>query len=259
MDFGLKDRIALVTGASRGIGKAIAAALAAEGCHLAICARSPDRLEAAAAEIDDAGAGRVFARAIDVTDAAAAVAFVEEVARELGGIDVVVNNVGGSRHKPFEETTDDDWRDVLELNLIAGVRIARQAIPHLEARGGGSIIFIASVWGRESGGPGRSLYTAAKSAVISAADTMAVELAPRGIRVNSVAPGSILHPGGSWERRMQQNPEALRRFVEQNLPLGRFGRAEEVASLVVYLASPRSSLVTGACLAVDGAQGRSLI
>ncbi len=194
-----------------------------------------------------------------MTDADAAVRFVDGVARELGGLDVVVNNVGGSRRKPFEETTDEDWRELLELNLLSGLRIARVAIPHLKARGGGSIVFIASLWGREVGGPGLSLYNAAKSAVIAAADVMALDLAPYGIRVNSVAPGSIRFPGGSWDRRVSEDPEGMRRFVERNLPLGRFGRAEEVASLVAYLASPQSSLITGACLAVDGAQGRSLI
>ncbi|NIQ56772.1 MAG: SDR family NAD(P)-dependent oxidoreductase, partial [Gammaproteobacteria bacterium] len=117
-------------------------------------ARTPGPLEEAAADIAGAGPGRVLARPLDVTDADAAVRFVDGVARELGGLDVVVNNVGGSRRKPFEETTDEDWRELLELNLLSGLRIARVAIPHLKARGGGSIVFIASLWGREVGGPG---------------------------------------------------------------------------------------------------------
>ena len=259
MDVGLSGRVALVSGASRGIGRAVAAALAAEGCAVAICARGAEELERAAAEIGALNGGRVLAVPLDLTAPGAASELVRRAADALGGVDVLVNNLGGNRRKPFAGTTDEDWHDLLELNLLAGLRLSREAIPRMRERGGGSIVFVSSLFGREAGGPGLSLYNATKSAVISAAKIMALELAPEGIRANSVAPGSIRFPGGSWDRRVQEDPEGMDRFVADHLPLGRFGAAEEVAALVPYLASPRASLVTGACIAVDGGQGRSLI
>ncbi|MEM6647757.1 MAG: SDR family oxidoreductase, partial [Bacteroidota bacterium] len=125
--------------------------------------------------------------------------------------------------------------------------------------GSGSIVFISSIFGREAGGPGLSIYNTTKTALISAAKIMALELAPDGIRVNSVAPGSIRFPGGSWDRRVNEQPEKMKAFIAQNLPLGRFGKATEVADVVTFLASKRASLITGACLTVDGSQSNSLI
>ncbi len=257
MDLGLRDRVAIVTGASRGLGRAIAATLAAEGCRLAICARGEDALRAAAVELAGDDVTRVLPVALDITEPAAPRRLVDAALERFGAVDIVVSNVGGNRRKAFAETTDEDWQRLLELNLLSGLRLAREAIPHLQA--GAAILFISSVFGREKGGPGLSLYNTTKSALISAADIMALELAPRGIRVNTLAPGSILFPGGSWDRRFRDDPEGKAEFIARNLPLGRFGTPEEIAAAAAWLVSPRASLVTGACLPVDGAQGRSLI
>lgn len=258
MDLGLRDKVAVVTGASRGIGKGIALALAAEGCHIATCARGEEALREAAAEISYHGVD-VFTLPLDITEPDAPQHLVDKAARQLGRVDILVNNVGGNRRKPFVETTDEDWDAILDLNFKAHVRASRAAIPHMREVGGGAILFISSIFGREAGGPGLSIYNTTKSALISVAKIMALELAGEGIRVNSLAPGSIRFPGGSWDRRVKADPEAMRVFVEENLPVGRFGTVEEVANVAAFLVSERASLVTGTCLNVDGGQSRSLI
>ena len=258
MDLELKGKVAVVTGASRGIGRGIAAALAEEGCDLVICARGEEALDEAATDFRAKGV-RVEALAVDLVEPDGAARLMAAAEERFGGVDVVVNNVGGNRRKPFEETTDTDWAELFDLNVNTAFRVTRAAIPLLRKRGGGSVIFISSIFGRETGGPGLSIYNTTKSAMISAARIMALELAPEGIRVNSVAPGSIRFPGGSWDRRCREQPEAMEEFIRQNLPLGRFGSVPEVANVVAFLASPRASLLTGTCIPVDGAQGRSLI
>jgi len=251
MDLSLRDKAAIVTGGSRGIGRAIALAFADEGCRVAICARGEESLRAVEAElrargVDALGIVADVARADDIERVVA-----ETVAR-FGRLDILVNNAGGRAR----EDTDEAWNLVYESNVLAAVRATRAAVPHMRAAGGGSIVHIASIYGRESGGP--VAYNAMKSAMIAHAKAMALELAP-AIRVNSVAPGSVAFPGGSWGRRLEEDPEGMRRFVEQNIPMGRFGTPEEIANVVVFLCSARASWVTGACINVDGGQSRSNI
>lgn len=258
MNLNLAGKVAAVTGASRGLGFAIARSLAQEGAKLAICARDVAGLEAAAGVLRDTGA-EVLAVPADVAEESAATDFVEAAADRWGRLDVLVNNVGGNRRGTFEQTTDQDWLEIVQLNVLSAFRASRGAIPWMRQGGGGAIVFVSSVFGREKGGPGLSIYNTTKSALISAAGIMALELAPEGIRVNCVAPGSIRFEGGSWDKRVKADPEGMKKFVEANLPLGRFGRAEEVGDVVAFLASERASLITGACISVDGAQGRSLV
>ena len=257
MDLGLQDRVAIVTGASQGIGKYIAEALAREGCDIAICARTESDLMEAADDIEEEGA-EVLALPMDVTDEGEPERLVEETAEKFGRIDTYVGNVGSNRKGSFETLSDEDWEDLIDLNLMSHVQVSRAAVPHMRKVDGASICYISSIFGRELGGAGLSLYNTTKSALISLSKVMAQDLAP-DIRVNSIAPGSIRFPGGSWDQRVKENPEAMEAFVEENIAIGRFGRAEEVADAVTFLCSERASLITGSCINVDGGQSHSLI
>jgi len=257
MDLGLHDKVAVVTGASRGIGRAIALALAGEGARVVMCARNAGDLDAAVAEARDRDGGARAALGVtaDVTTADGVAALIDAAASAYGGVDIVVNNVGGSGARDLDATDESDLQTVLDRNLFPALRVSRAALPHLRARGGGVIALVASIYGRESGG-GPS-YNVAKAAEISLAKAMARDLAKDNVRVVSVAPGSISFPGGSWERRQKADPAGIAAFVTREIPFGRFGRPEEIGDVVAFLCSPRASWITGACVPIDGGQSRA--
>lgn len=258
MELGLRDKVAVVTGSSRGLGLASATALSAEGCRITICARGEERLLEAARDLRSvAGSDRVLAVVADLSTDVGVARVLAETVHTFGGVDILVNNVGVARGGTVTDTTDADWHEAFDHTLFPAIRASRLAVPEMRRRGGGAIVMIASIWGRESGG--RMTYNAVKAAEISLAKSMAQQLARDNIRVNSVAPGSISFPGGSWHRRQQEDPAGIAEFVRRELPFGRFGRAEEVGAVVAFLASDRASWMSGACVNVDGCQSRSLI
>lgn len=256
MQLGLAGKCALVTGGSRGIGKAIAVSLAREGVSVAICGRSARDVEETARQLAELG---VSAAAI-VGDVSTLAGSQEVVARALAAfaprsLDILVNNAGGSLGSgAFDKASADDWQRVLDLNLMSAVWCSQAALASLSAARG-VIVHINSICGREycTSAP----YTAAKAAMTGLTKEMAIDLAPRGVRVNGVAPGSIMFPGGSWDARQKKDPAKIDKMLAEQLPWGRFGAPEEIASVVTFLCSQAASWVTGATIPVDGGQGRA--
>jgi 3-oxoacyl-[acyl-carrier protein] reductase len=248
MDLGLKGKVALVTGASKGIGAAIARGFAEEGARVALCARGVDALEATAAGLRAAGA-EALALPADLLQPGEVERVVQQTEAAFGAVDVLVNNLGGGSSEDSEQA----WEFTFDINLGAARRACRAVLPGMKLRRDGVLVFISSISGWQVGGSSPA-YSAAKAAEIHYARSLARSLAPHGIRALSVAPGSILFPGGGWERRQQADPDRIAAFVQAALPMGRFGTPQEVADVVVFLSSRRASLVTGASVAVDGCQ-----
>ena len=256
MDLGIKGKVAIVTGGSRGLGRISALALAREGVNVSICGRTESTLEAAVEELTSLGVSAMSIVA-DVSEPSSAQEIYDGTLSGLGAVDILVNNVGGRRGTSMMDTTEEQFRLGFEVNLFGGLRLMKLAIPEMQSRRWGRVINIASIWGREYGGSAD--YMSAKAALIAATKFAAVELMKDNVLVNSIAPGSIIHPGGTWERFSNENPpKVVEDFITHNLPAGRFGWPEPVGDVVAFLASERASLITGACINVDGGQSKSL-
>jgi 3-oxoacyl-[acyl-carrier protein] reductase len=246
MDLQLTGRKALVTGASRGLGRAIATELAQEGCDLAICARGAESLEGVAKELREHRRA-VFAQPVDVSDEAAVTGFVQQAGEQLSGLDIVISNVSaGSVKGP------DQWQISLQADLVAFVRLVEAALPFLEQSDAAAVVALGTTSAFDTAPPtAANSYAALKAAVLQHASALGHALAPKGIRVNSVSPGPIDFPGGAWDKVHEGRPE-LYESIRARIPIGRLGRAEEVARAVTFLASPAASFCTAVDLVVDG-------
>jgi 3-oxoacyl-[acyl-carrier protein] reductase len=257
MDLGLHDKVGFIAGSSRGIGLAIAHAFVREGGKVVITGRTPESLtEAVNLLVGQAGPDRVLSIKGDMTDPTDIRRAIDETVSAFGGIDAVVANVGSGIGPRGWDLNLDEWQSTLNLNLLGGMMLASASLTHLITRGRGSITFISSIAGCEAINAPLT-YSVAKAAVQSAMKSLSRLVGPQGVRVNAVAPGNVLFARGSWENKLKEQGEVVEQHIKSEVPLGRFGRPEEIADAVVFLASNRASFITGACLVVDGGQTRS--
>jgi 3-oxoacyl-[acyl-carrier protein] reductase len=256
MDFQLTDRVAIVAGSSRGIGRAIAYTLLQEGCRVCITGRDPIALNEASQDLRAKFRDRVFAIPGDLTDTSAIDGALTTVNRMWGGPDILIANVGSGTGKPGWQQDQQEWERLFNLNFYGSVRLAQAGIPYLQPRGG-SILFIGSIVALEAT-PAPLPYSAAKAALVNYSKNLSRAVAQYGIRVNYLAPGNVSFPGGSWERHLKERREEVERYIATEVPQKRFATPEEIAGFAAYLVSPNAAFATGACFIMDGGQTRRI-
>ena len=259
MDLQLKDQVAFVAGSSRGIGRAIAVELLAEGARVVLTGRDAQALEKTAGELRGRfGADRVLAIDGDFGDSETIDAAYTETVKRFGRIDHLVANLGTGSGKPGWEQEEAEWQRLFEANFFASVRLTQAALPHLLVNpAGGSVLYISSIVAVEAT-PAPLPYSAAKAALVNYSKNLARQLGAQKVRVNTIAPGNIFFEGGSWERHLANRRKAVEAMLATEVPQQRFGTPEEIASLAAYLCSPRAGFATGGCFVMDGGQTRSV-
>jgi 3-oxoacyl-[acyl-carrier protein] reductase len=259
MNLGLDNQIVFVAGSSRGIGKAIAATLLAEGGSVVLTGRDESSLHAAQSELTHPSTkDRILAIPGDFADPATIASAFERTLIHFGRIDHLIANLGTGSGKPGWDQPEEDWHRLFDLNFFASTRLTQAVLPHLLANpNGGSILYISSIVAIEAT-PAPLPYSAAKAALVNYSKNLARQLGPKKVRVNTIAPGNIYFPGGSWERHLNNRREAVESMLQVEVPQQRFGTPEEIASLAAYLCSPQAAFATGGCYVMDGGQTRSL-
>jgi 3-oxoacyl-[acyl-carrier protein] reductase len=257
MELGLKGKRVLVTGSSRGIGYAVARHFLSEEASVAFTSRKQDDLDRLMAVLaDEVPPEKLMSRTCDFTVADDIADLREQIVRVWGGIDVVVANVGNGTSVPDPIPNRENFEAVFQENFYASVNTAREFLPLLKASQG-SILFVTSIAGVEAIGAPVD-YSTAKTAVMSFAKNLAKKVAAEGVRVNCIAPGNIMFPGGSWDRKAKDDPESVYRMIEAHVPMKRFGTPDEIAAAALFLCSAQASFITGAVLCADGGQSTLL-
>ena len=261
MDLKLEGKYALVTGGTHGIGKSIALALADEGCNICVCSRNAERVKKTEGELRQKGVD-VLALQADVTIKEDIDNVVDKIIADWGTVHILINNAGGGGRwgkEAVEETDEEVWIEVYNKNVLSAIRFTNKVLPFMRRQKWGRVVAITSIFGREAGA--RPWFSTAKTAQTALIKSLARKsyLIQDGITFNSIAPGAIMIPGTGWEKELKENPRQVEEFINRELPLGRFGKPEEIAQVVVFICSEQASLLNGASIPVDGAQGRSIL
>jgi 3-oxoacyl-[acyl-carrier protein] reductase len=257
MDLELRGKSVFVAGSSRGIGQAIAAAFLSEGARVAISGRDPASLKATAESLLAASPGAsLLPIPGDLTGETHCAAAIAAIVKEWSSLDILVANIGSGRGRPGWQYDSQEWSALYDINLFGSVGLIAQALPRMISAKSGSILLVSSIAGIEST-PAPLAYSGAKAALLNYTKNLSRQVAHEGIRVNAVAPGNVLFPGGSWEKHIANDPARVETYINAEVPMRRFGAPAEIADAVLFLSSPRASFITGACLVADGGQTRS--